>query len=115
MMLQIEHRDAEPGAAVVSLTGKVMLGQESAKIEALVRQLVSGGRLNVVMDLAGVTHIDSTGIGRFIACLSQVRRAGGKLRMAAAGGQVREAFRVTRLDTVFQFDQDVESALKNLA
>ncbi len=115
MMLQIEHRESDGGTAVVSLAGKVMLGEESTKIEALVRQLVGGGRLNIVMDLSGVTHIDSTGIGRFIACLSQVRRAGGKLRMAGAVGQVRDAFRVTRLDTVFQFEPDVETALKNLS
>ena len=67
------------------------------------------------MDLSGVTQIDSTGIGRFIACLSQVRRVGGRLRMAAAGQLVREVFRVTRLDTILQFEPDVESALKTLA
>ena len=115
MKLQIKHRKADPGAAVVSLTGKVMLGEESAKIETLVRQLVGDCRVSIVMDLSGVTQIDSTGIGRFIACLMQVRRAGGTLRMAAAGGLVREVFRVTRLDTVLQFEPDVESALKSLA
>src|SRR5512135_1467894 len=103
MMLQIKHRKADPGAAVVSLTGKVMIGEESAMIETLVGQLVGDGRVNIVMDLSGVTRIDSTGIGRFVACLRQVRRVGGSLRMAAAGGLVREVFRITCLDTILQF------------
>jgi anti-sigma B factor antagonist len=114
MSLQIEHKEIRPGVEVVSLAGRVMLGNESAQIEALVEKLLKGGRRHVVFDLAGVTHIDSTGIGRFISSLNKMRVAGGTLRMAAASGQVRDAFHVTRLDTVFKFDPDVDSALQAL-
>ncbi len=115
MPLQIEQREVQPGVVVVALTGRVMLGDESAKIESIFQQLLQEGRSRVVFDLTGVTHIDSTGIGRFISCLNKSRVAGGTLRMASASGQVRDAFRVTRLDTVFQFYNDVESALQGLS
>jgi anti-sigma B factor antagonist len=114
MSLQIEHREVDSGVVVVTLTGRVMLGESSTDIETLVKRLIGEGKNRVVFELSGVTHIDSTGIGRFISSLNKLRQAGGGLRMAGATGQVRDAFHVTRLDTIFNFDDDVESALKAL-
>jgi anti-sigma B factor antagonist len=108
--LQISHAELDPGVEVISLAGKVMLGPESAAIEDLVAELLRQGRRKIIVDLSGVTHIDSTGIGRFIASLGKVMEARGSLLMAGAGGMVREGFRVTRLDSVFRFFPDVESA-----
>jgi anti-sigma B factor antagonist len=110
--LQIAHRQVEPGVVVITLVGKVMLGPESAAIEDLIATLLGQGQRKIVVDLSGVTHIDSTGIGRFIASLGRVSESGGALLMAGAGGMVRDGFRVTRLDRVFRFFPDVETALK---
>ncbi len=111
MQLQIEQRQAAPGTAVLSLTGRVMLGEESEQIGKLIGRLLESGTRMFVIDLSGVTHIDSTGIGRFIAGFNQVLPAGGKLLMAGATGQVRDAFAVTRLDTVFEFYAGLDEAL----
>jgi anti-anti-sigma factor len=115
MPLKIEQRQAGPRVMVIALAGRVMLGGEGAEIESLVQKGLQEGRLHFVFDLAGVTHIDSTGIGRFISSLNKTRAVGGSLRMAGASGQVRDAFHVTRLDTVFKFFEDVESALQGLS
>ena len=114
MSLQIEHREMDSGVVVITLTGRVMLGETSTGIETLVKRLIGEGKNRIVFELGGVTHIDSTGIGRFISSLNKLRQAGGGLRMAGATGQVRDAFHVTRLDTIFNFDDDLESALKAL-
>lgn len=108
--LEIDQRRIEGGIVVVSLSGRVMLGDESARIESVTKELLYGGARKLVFDMSGVTHIDSTGIGRFIASFNTVMRAGGRMMMAGATGVVREGFRVTRLDTVFKFFPDVESA-----
>jgi anti-sigma B factor antagonist len=111
MLLQIEQKELKPDVLLVMLTGRVMLGPESAQIESLVAESLDQGRRKFIFDLSGVSHIDSTGIGRFISSFNKVMQAGGKLHMAAAGGTVRDGFRVTRLDTVFKFFPDVEAAL----
>ncbi|MCW5979377.1 MAG: STAS domain-containing protein [Bryobacteraceae bacterium] len=108
--MNIHHEETEQGVVVIHVVGRVMLGDESAQIEKLVGDLLAQGRKNIVFELSGVTHIDSTGIGRFIASLNRVMQSGGQMRMAAAAPIVREGFRVTRLDTVFQFFPDVASA-----
>jgi len=110
MPLDIQHREIEAGIVVISVAGRIMIGDESTRIEAVVVELLKQGRRKLVFDLTEVTHIDSTGIGRFIASLNKVFQAGAKMHMAAANQAVRESFHVTRLDTVFKFFPDVESA-----
>lgn len=111
MALEINQKEVSPGTAVISLEGSVMRGPEGERIEAVLHDLLGQGCRNVIFDLAGVKRIDSTGIGRFIYSLNKVEESGGKLRMAGAQGYVRECFRVTRLDTIFQFCDTVEDAL----
>jgi anti-sigma B factor antagonist len=110
--LQITHEQVQPGVAVIALAGKVMLGAGTAAIEELITDRLAQGDRRIVLDLSGVTHIDSTGIGTFIASLGKVTQSGGSLAMAGASGLVREGFRVTRLDSVFRFFPDVESAVR---
>jgi anti-sigma B factor antagonist len=108
--LQVSHQETPTGVIVVSVAGKMMLNDSNA-VEDLIARLLQEGRRKFVVDLSGVTHIDSTGIGKFIASLGKVGQAGGTLVMAGAAGMVREGFRVTRLDRVFRFYPDVESAI----
>ncbi len=108
--LQVSHQEAPSGVVVIALAGKMMLSESNA-VEDLIIRLLQEGRRKFVVDLSGVTHIDSTGIGKFIASLGKVGQAGGTLVMAGATGMVREGFRVTRLDRVFRFYPDVESAI----
>ncbi len=112
--LEITHAVRDDGIVVVRVGGRIMLGDESARIESLTAELLAAGYRKLIFDVARVTHIDSTGIGRFIASFNQVLQAGGKLMMAGAEGVVREGFHVTRLDTVFKFAPDVEAAAAKL-
>lgn len=115
MQMEISHRETDQGIVVIEIAGRVMLGPESEKIETLLTELIAKGKRRFVFELSGVRHLDSTGIGRFISALNQVMQAGGKMRMAGAVGVVREGFRVTRLDTVFEFFPDVDSACQGLS
>jgi anti-sigma B factor antagonist len=114
MQLKLSHRVTPQGAVVISAAGKVRLGEECARINRLVDELLDRGRRDFIIDLSDVLHMDSTGIGQFISTLTRVQQAGGRLRMAAAKPNVREAFRITRLDTIFRFCDDVESACEDL-
>lgn len=88
----------------------MMLGAANLSVDMLVSTLLEQGVRHFVFDMRGVTHIDSTGIGRFIASYNKIMVEGGSLRMAAAAGAVRAAFRVTHLDTVFPFFETLEQA-----
>lgn len=110
MALLIDHREMDSSTAVISLSGKIMLGREASALETLVPELVAKGYSRLIFDMTNVSQIDSTGIGRFIQAYNQVSKVKGKLVIAAAPGHVRDSFHVTRLDTVFKFFPDVEAA-----
>jgi anti-sigma B factor antagonist len=110
----VEHRDLDGSTSVIAVRGALILGPTGKQIEALVTQLLSAGRHNLVFDLSGVTHIDSTGLGCFIDAHSRLERVGGQMRLAGAGGLVRDTFHVTRLDTVFRFYPTLEAACEGL-
>jgi anti-sigma B factor antagonist len=72
--------------------------------------LLDAGRKTLIFDMSGVTHIDSTGMGRFIDTYGKLQKVGGSMLLAGASGTVREVFRVTRLDRVFRFYDSVAEA-----
>jgi anti-anti-sigma factor len=110
--MEITHMEFAPGAVVVRVAGKVMMGAESEKIVTVVEDLLSEGKRLIVFDMGAITKIDSTGIGRFIASYNKIATAGGEMRMAGATGTLLQAFHVSLLDTIFRFFPDVETASK---
>ena len=110
-MMEISHSEVEPATVVVNLAGKLMLGPEGDQIVSLVEDQLGRGKRLFIFDLAGVSAIDSTGIGRFISSFNQITAAGGEMRMAGARGHVFQSFRVSLLDKVFRFYPNVEAAL----
>ena len=114
MALGIERQDGAGAVSVIVLRGKLMLGEDSLQLESVIPELIKEGRNRLIFDLSGVTHIDSTGIGKFIDTYSRLMKVSGKMRLAGATGAVRDSFRVTRLDTVFSFFPTVEEARAGL-
>jgi anti-sigma B factor antagonist len=110
--MEIQHQPAGPGTAIVTVSGKLMLGPGTERITVLVDQLLREGIRTVVFDLGGVTTLDSTGVGQFIAAFNQIAAAGGQMRMAGATGQILHTFHVSKLDLVFPFFPSAEEALK---
>lgn len=110
--MEIQHSQAGPYTAIVTLSGKMMLGTGTERVVALVEELLGKGTKNIVFDLSGVTALDSTGVGQFIAAFNKIMAAGGEMRMAGATGHVMQTFHVSRLDRMFPFFASTEEAAK---
>ena len=110
--MELSLSNIPPDIVVVLIAGEVMMGPESERITKLVSDLLRQAKRTIVFNLADVTRIDSTGIGRFISSYNQIAAAGGEMRMAGAPRLVFQAFHVCRLDTVFRFYPNVEEACK---
>jgi anti-anti-sigma factor len=109
-MLEIVQTDVAPDKVIMALNGKIMMGEESEKIISRVEEALAQGKRTIIFDLSGVTHIDSTGIGRFISSYNRITAAGGEMFMAGAKGHIFDTFHVSMLDTVFRFCEDVAAA-----
>lgn len=103
----IQWRD---DAAIVQVVGDVDLNRSPALQEALL-ELLEKNPSTVVIDLAGVGYMDSSGVASLVKLLSRVRQKGVSLKLAALTDRVRNIFEITRLDSVFEIHGTREEAL----
>lgn len=97
---------------VVEVTGEFDV-YTAPVLEESLGDLVDGGQRNIVVDLTGVTFMDSTGLGLLIKALKWTREQDGSLRIVANTEKVLKVFRVTGLDTVLSLHETLEAATED--
>jgi anti-sigma B factor antagonist len=110
MALEVETRQVDNGITVVAPTGRLDVAGAPALKEAI-SEVVKNGPPRIVIDMEGVSFVDSTGLGSVISALKQVRGNQGELRLAAPNQQARVVLELTTLDRVFPYYATVEEAL----
>ncbi|MEM0961371.1 MAG: STAS domain-containing protein [Bacteroidota bacterium] len=90
------------GVAVFSLDGDALGGPDGSALHDALHDARGDSPLRVVVDLAGIRHMNSSGLGMLIGALTTTRNTGGDLRLAAVSDRVRTLLEVTKLDGVFQ-------------
>jgi len=108
-------REISSDTAVVTLGGRVDAASVRSQRDQ-VHALVDKGIHRVVIDLGGVTFLDSAGMAMLVSLLKRARAADGDVRVAEpADESVRHILRLTRLDLVFNLEKTVEAALQGLS
>ena len=101
---------------VIELSGKITIGAGDVKIRELIGQSLEDDKNNVILDLGGVTAIDSSGIGEMVACYTTVTKRGGQLKLMHLSPKINDILQVTQLITVFEvFDDEREALAANCA
>jgi anti-sigma B factor antagonist len=108
--LEVQTRQTDGGVTVLAPSGRLDVAGAPSLKEAI-GEAVKNGPPRVVIDLEGVSFVDSTGLGSVIAALKLVRSSKGDLRLAAPNQQVRVVLELTTLDRVFPYFATVEEAL----
>jgi anti-sigma B factor antagonist len=111
MLLQIVERQVEPDITIVALSGELALGKESQQIENIIDDLVKRGSRRLVLDLSGVSHIDSTGVGMVALASGKLKEAGGRLTVVAPEGKVLHILKLTQMNTIMQVCPTVADAV----
>ena len=112
MAIQASTRLVE-GIVIVDLSGQLRLGEGTGRLREVVQQLVRDGYCKILLNLSGVVHIDSSGIGELMSCYTSLRNQGGELKLMNLTKNVRNLLQVTRLYTVFDVHDDQATALKS--
>ncbi|HXM91095.1 MAG TPA: STAS domain-containing protein [Candidatus Dormibacteraeota bacterium] len=101
------------GVEVVKVSGRIELGEGSAAIREVVRDLLARGRKKIVLDLADVDYIDSAGLGALVSAFTSVRNDGGDLKLVYLTKKVQDLLQMTKLYTVFDIFDDETAAIKS--
>jgi len=96
--------------AVVHVVGDVDLSR-STEFQQSLLALMDRKPERIVVDLAGVEYMDSSGVASLVKLLSRSRKAGAQLSLVGLGERVRSIFEITRLDTVFDIFATIEEAM----
>lgn len=95
---------------IIKLSGKITIGAGDVKIRELIDQALADGKKYILLDLAGVSTIDSSGIGEMVACYTTVTKQGGQLKLLRLSPKINDILQVTQLITVFDvFDDEAEA------
>jgi anti-sigma B factor antagonist len=98
---------------IVDINGRITLGDETGQLRDTVRQLITQGKKKIVLNLAHVDYIDSSGVGELVSSFTTVRNAGGELKLLALTKKVQDVLYVTKLYTVFDIKDDEFTAVKS--
>ena len=98
---------------IVDVSGRIALGEESAALRELILNMLSEGQSKILLNLAGVNYIDSSGLGALVSAFTSVRKAGGEMKLVNLTDKVDNLMEITRLYTVFDIAADEATAVKS--
>ena len=95
--------------------GRITLGEGSSVFRETLRELVGKGQKKVLLNLAGVSYIDSSGIGELVSGFTSVTNQGGQLKLLNLNKRVQDLLQITKLYTVFEVFEDEAAAVRSFA
>ena len=110
MALTIASREVD-GVTVLDLNGRITLGEGSVQLRDAIRDLISKGQTRVLLNLADVNYIDSSGLGELVSAYTTAKNQGATLKLLNLTKKVHDLLQLTKLYTVFDVSEDEASAI----
>lgn len=99
------------GVTILDLSGRITLGEGSVTLRDAVKDTLSKGSKNILLNLANVDYIDSSGLGELVSAYTTVKNQGGELKLLSLTAKVHDLLQITKLYTVFDIKDDETSAV----
>ena len=107
---------------ILDLSGRLSLGEEVAfgpgsgvVLSDTIRELAKKGQKKILLNLAEVTYVDSSGVGQLVGALTTARNQGGDLKLLKPSSQVLDLLKTTKLNTVFDIQEDQAAAIQSFS
>ncbi len=113
-MAELDVKQRQAGdVTILDLNGSVRMGDGAVSLRNSIRGLIEQGNKKILLNLSGVKHIDSSGIGELIANYTTLSRDGGQLKLLKLTDKIRDLLVITKLLTVFDAYDDEAEALNS--
>ncbi|MBI3585599.1 MAG: STAS domain-containing protein [Ignavibacteriales bacterium] len=99
--------------AVLEPRGSLIGGEETDELKTKAHDLLEQGNRKLILDLGGVTYINSSGIGALVGIHAMYSKSQGKIKLCNMGKGVQNVFVITRLSSVFDVEETRDVAVKN--
>ena len=98
---------------ILDLDGKVTIGEGSVALRTAIRRLLGEGKNKILLNLAGVGYIDSSGIGELVSSYTAINKEGGQLKLLNLTQKLQDLLTITKLLTVFDVYESEAEALNS--
>jgi anti-sigma B factor antagonist len=110
MSLKISTREVKD-IIIIDLSGQLTMGEASAAIRDEVHDEVGHGSRRILLNLANITYIDSSGLGELTSAYTSVKNRDGELKLLNLTKRVHDLMQITKLYTVFDVYDDEKKAI----
>jgi anti-sigma B factor antagonist len=100
---------------IVDLSGRITLGEGSGMLRATIKDLVTAGTKNILLNLKDVSYIDSAGLGEMVGSYATVTNQGGQIKLLNVQSKVHDLLQITKLYTVFAAYSNEAEAVNSFA
>src|SRR5208282_2976534 len=100
---------------IVVASGKLTMGEGASALRTKIRELVAAGSRRIVLNMADVSYMDSSGMGELIGAHTTVTTAGGEIKLLNLAKRVHDLLVLTKLYTVFEAFEDEAAAVASFA
>jgi len=114
MSMKFKTRQVD-GVTILDLSGRITLGEGSVTLRDAVKDVLSKGSKNILLNLADVDYIDSSGLGELVSAYTTVKNQGGELKLLHLTTKVHDLLQITKLYTVFDVKDDEASAVSSFS
>jgi anti-sigma B factor antagonist len=98
---------------ILDITGKITIGGGDIKLRESVGTLLEEGKKSLLLNLSGVSYMDSAGIGELVACYKRAAEKGATVKLLNPSGKVQDLLVLTRLQEIFEIFRDERDALQS--
>jgi len=110
--LKTENRQVD-GVTIVDLNGRIVLGEATTALRELLQNLVTQGQKKILLNLADVSYIDSSGLGALVSGYTTLSGQEGQLKLLNLTKKVQDLLQITKLLTVFEVYSDEATAVRS--
>ena len=100
---------------VIDAVGRITLGEGASAFRDKIRELAASGNKKMLLNLAEVSYIDSSGIGEMVSGFTTVTNQGGVVKLLGLTKRVKDLLQITKLYTVFEVFEDEATAVRSFA
>ena len=100
---------------IMDVSGRITLGEGCTQLRELIREQLSKGNKNVLLNLGDVSYIDSSGIGELVSSYTAVSNQGGSLKLLNLTKKVQDLLQITKLYTIFDVHDDEAKAISSFS
>ncbi len=101
----------EGNVNILELEGSITIGEGDVMMRDAILGLIEAGQMRILLNMARVSYMDSSGVGELLSCLTQVTEAGGQFKLLNISTKIKNLLHIAQILSVFEYFNDEAEAL----